>query len=287
MKRIKSSSIRDSSPQKSSFLPIIAILRLSPLFPVLPRKYSFHLLTLFPFSNPQWDPLQMKRQRSSLRSSQNSMSRLFVLQTLSIIVLEIMLTNCWIVQMTLTASASTRIVSITSGILSYAKNCWWVLLSSEQLLKVAGNIERGKIVSIGTKFGKFNHNLKFRLHITCLDILAQYALVYHFGLSVLFWSVEQGLDQGFCGNDIFVWKSHHKGRYARLDGFWRSPGLARITEDTDQYAGVIVYNMNNVPLGIINITNLNSNWIGFGIATHTTEQIKALDAAVWTALLFV
>lgn len=41
MKRIKLSSIRDSSPKKSSFLPIIAILRLSPLFPVYQENILF------------------------------------------------------------------------------------------------------------------------------------------------------------------------------------------------------------------------------------------------------
>ncbi len=32
-------------------------------------------------------------------------------------------------------------------------------------------------VSVGTCFGKFTKTKKFRLHITCLDYLAQYAKV--------------------------------------------------------------------------------------------------------------
>ncbi|KAK8807840.1 hypothetical protein WA158_007369 [Blastocystis sp. Blastoise] len=112
---------------------------------------------------------------------------------------------------------------------------------SENVLRVAGNVARGNIVSIGTKFGKFNHNLKFRLHVTCLDILAQYAVNK-------VW-VKPSAEMTFLyGNHIT------KG------------GLARITEDTQQYAGCIIYNMNNVPLG-------------FGITSHTTEEIRVLDAA--------
>ena len=40
-------------------------------------------------------------------------------------------------------------------------------------------------------------------------------------------------------------------------------GLARITESTPQYAGVIVYNMSDIPLG-------------FGVAAQTTEACKEL-----------
>lgn len=40
-------------------------------------------------------------------------------------------------------------------------------------------------------------------------------------------------------------------------------GLARITESTPQYAGVVVYNMSDIPLG-------------FGVAAQTTEACKEL-----------
>ena len=45
-------------------------------------------------------------------------------------------------------------------------------------------------------------------------------------------------------------------------------GLARISEGVPMYGGVIVYNMNNVALG-------------FGVTAKSTEEIRALDAAVW------
>eukprot|EP00586_Coscinodiscus_wailesii_P016770 CAMPEP_0172503990 /NCGR_PEP_ID=MMETSP1066-20121228/174419_1 /TAXON_ID=671091 /ORGANISM="Coscinodiscus wailesii, Strain CCMP2513" /LENGTH=76 /DNA_ID=CAMNT_0013279959 /DNA_START=395 /DNA_END=625 /DNA_ORIENTATION=+ len=41
-------------------------------------------------------------------------------------------------------------------------------------------------------------------------------------------------------------------------------GLARITESTPQYAGVVVYSMNDIPLG-------------FGVAAHSTDHCKDLD----------
>lgn len=48
---------------------------------------------------------------------------------------------------------------------------------SEKILKLAVNISREKLVSLGTCFGKFTKTQKFRLHITALDYLAPYAKV--------------------------------------------------------------------------------------------------------------
>lgn len=41
-------------------------------------------------------------------------------------------------------------------------------------------------------------------------------------------------------------------------------GVGRMTDDTPQYAGVVVYNMNDVPLG-------------FGVAAQSTAYVKELD----------
>lgn len=41
-------------------------------------------------------------------------------------------------------------------------------------------------------------------------------------------------------------------------------GLARMTENTPQYAGVVVYNMQDIPLG-------------FGVAAQTTEYCQTLE----------
>ena len=111
---------------------------------------------------------------------------------------------------------------------------------SEKLLRISVNIGRDNLVSIGTKFGRFNKNHKFRLHITALDYLSQYA-------QFKVW-VKPSAEMSFLyGNHIT------KG------------GLARISEGCTQYAGVVVFNMNNVPLG-------------FGITAQTTDVIRDLDA---------
>lgn len=48
-------------------------------------------------------------------------------------------------------------------------------------------------------------------------------------------------------------------------------GLARMTEDTPQYAGVVVFNMQNVPLG-------------FGVAAQATDFAKQLEATGYVVL---
>ena len=47
---------------------------------------------------------------------------------------------------------------------------------SERMMLLASNFDRKKIMSMGTKFGKFTHSGKFHLHVTCLDYVAQFAL---------------------------------------------------------------------------------------------------------------
>jgi ribosome biogenesis protein Nip4 len=43
------------------------------------------------------------------------------------------------------------------------------------------SVSRDKLLSIGTCFGKFTKTLKFRLQITCLDLLSQFAKYKVFG----------------------------------------------------------------------------------------------------------
>ena len=48
-------------------------------------------------------------------------------------------------------------------------------------------------------------------------------------------------------------------------------GLGRMTDDTEQYAGVVVYSMSNIPLG-------------FGIAAQTTQICQELEATAYVVL---
>ena len=49
---------------------------------------------------------------------------------------------------------------------------------SEVMMRQATNFERGKLMSMGTKFGRFTKSSQFRLEITCLDYLAQLCQVH-------------------------------------------------------------------------------------------------------------
>ncbi|XP_002731143.1 60S ribosome subunit biogenesis protein NIP7 homolog [Saccoglossus kowalevskii] len=109
----------------------------------------------------------------------------------------------------------------------------------EALMKRAANVTRKHLVSFGTCFGKFTKSYKFRLHITALDFLSPYA-------KYKVW-VKPGSEQSFLyGNHV------------------AKSGLGRITENTAQYQGVVVYSMSDVPLG-------------FGVAAKSTQDCRRTD----------
>lgn len=114
-----------------------------------------------------------------------------------------------------------------------------VFYLSEAQMKLASNVGRENLISIGTCFGKFTKNDKFRLHISCLDYIAQYA-------KYKVW-VKTGAEMSFLyGNNV------------------NKAGLARITDGIPQYGGVVVYSMADVALG-------------FGLAAQPTEYCKDLE----------
>ncbi|CAG5853559.1 unnamed protein product [Menidia menidia] len=124
-----------------------------------------------------------------------------------------------------------------------------VYYMSEKILKLATNFSREKLISVGTCFGKFTKTLKFRLHITALDFLAPYAKVVHLHISAPTFKVwvKPGAEQSFLyGNHVL------------------KSGLGRITENTMQYQGVVVYSMADVPLG-------------FGVAAKSTQECRRVD----------
>uniref|UniRef100_A0A8C3NNK8 60S ribosome subunit biogenesis protein NIP7 homolog n=19 Tax=Passeriformes TaxID=9126 RepID=A0A8C3NNK8_9PASS len=110
---------------------------------------------------------------------------------------------------------------------------------SEKLLKLAASVPRDSLVAPGTCFGKFTKSQKFRLSVTALDFLAPYA-------KYKVW-VKPGSEQSFLyGNHVL------------------KSGLGRITENTAQYQGVVVYSMADVPLG-------------FGVAAKSTQECRKVD----------
>eukprot|EP00112_Aurelia_sp_Birch-Aquarium-sp1_P016656 Seg3798.2 transcript_id=Seg3798.2/GoldUCD/mRNA.D3Y31 product="60S ribosome subunit biogenesis protein NIP7-like" protein_id=Seg3798.2/GoldUCD/D3Y31 len=111
----------------------------------------------------------------------------------------------------------------------------------EEIMRKATNIGRDNLVSLGTCFGKFSKSGKFKLQITALDFLAPYA-------KFKIW-VKPGAEQSFLyGNHVI------------------KSGLGRITENTTQYQGVVVYSMADIPLG-------------FGATARSTEQCRHADVA--------
>ena len=110
---------------------------------------------------------------------------------------------------------------------------------SESVMKASTSVKRENLLSLGICFGKMTKSGKCRLHITCLDILSQYALYK-------VW-VKPSAEMTFLyGNNIL------------------KSGLSRMTENAPQFAGCVVYNRNDIPLG-------------FGIVAQSTDACRSLE----------
>ncbi|KAG1800943.1 uncharacterized protein F5891DRAFT_1124082 [Suillus fuscotomentosus] len=110
---------------------------------------------------------------------------------------------------------------------------------SESSMRMSISVARPNFVSVGTCFGKFSKSGKFKLHITALDHIAQYA-------KYKVWIKPNGEMPFLYGNHVV--KAH----------------LGRITEDTPEHQGVVVFSMNDVPLG-------------FGVTARSTVDTRKLD----------
>ncbi|KAJ6621606.1 hypothetical protein B0H10DRAFT_2016638 [Mycena sp. CBHHK59/15] len=92
-----------------------------------------------------------------------------------------------------------------------------------RLQKDSISVARPNLVSLGTCFGKFSKSGKFKLHITSLDYISKYA-------KYKVWIKPNGEMPFLYGNHVL--KAH----------------LGRITEDTPEHQGVVVYSMSDMPL---------------------------------------
>ncbi|KAI6047772.1 secretory pathway protein Sec39-domain-containing protein [Pisolithus marmoratus] len=106
-------------------------------------------------------------------------------------------------------------------------------------MRLSISVARPNLISLGTCFGKFSKSGKFKLHVTALDYLAQYA-------RYKIWLKPNGEMPFLYGNHIL--KAH----------------LGRITEDTPEHQGVVVFNMSDTPLG-------------FGVTARSTVDTRKLD----------
>lgn len=107
---------------------------------------------------------------------------------------------------------------------------------SESTMLFASHVARENLASLGVCFGKFTHHKNFHLHISCLDYLGKYA-------RHKVW-IKPSSEMSFLyGNHIL------------------KTGLGRMTENMEQGTGVIIYNMNDMPLG-------------FGLAARSTADCR-------------
>jgi 60S ribosome subunit biogenesis protein NIP7 len=110
---------------------------------------------------------------------------------------------------------------------------------SEALVRRATNVGREKLCGLGTCLGKFTKSGKFRLVVTCVDLLAAHA-------KYKIWLKPSAEMSFLYGNHVL------------------KSGLGRITDNTPQYQGVVIYSMSDVPLG-------------FGLAAKSTQECRKLD----------
>lgn len=109
----------------------------------------------------------------------------------------------------------------------------------EDVMKRAISVARENLIAFGASIGKFTHSGKFILTIGALDLIAQHA-------KYKVW-IKGSSEMSFLyGNHVL------------------KSGLGRITENTPQYAGVVCFSMNDVPLG-------------FGTAAKSTLDCRKLD----------
>lgn len=97
-------------------------------------------------------------------------------------------------------------------------------------MRLGISVARPNLVSLGTCFGKFSKSGKFKLHITALDYLAQYAkykvhVFISLHLSLLSQLCAAGLDKTKRRDAVLVWEPCREGTpgtYHR--GHARAPG---------------------------------------------------------------
>ncbi|ANZ74096.1 60S ribosome subunit biogenesis protein [Komagataella phaffii CBS 7435] len=110
---------------------------------------------------------------------------------------------------------------------------------SENVAKFAGSVARQNLMSLGTCLGKFTKTGKFRLHITALEYISQYA-------KYKLWVKPNGEMPFLYGNNVL--KAH----------------IGKMSEDIPEHAGLVIYSMADVPLG-------------FGVSARSTTEARNLQ----------
>ncbi len=169
---------------------------------------------------------------------------------------------------------------------------------SEHVLKGASAIGRKELALLGTCFGKFSGTGKFRLHITCLDFLAQVcpaasrrATLAYRGAHATPESALKSAPQAGCSVPLLT----HLQQYAKHK-VWVKPaaemsflygnhvlkaGVGRVTDGVQQHCGVVVVNMADVKHSILHFATFFAFKItllqvplGFGVMSKSGVEIR-------------
>jgi 60S ribosome subunit biogenesis protein NIP7 len=106
---------------------------------------------------------------------------------------------------------------------------------------MATSIKREHLHSVGICLGKFSKTGKFRLHITALDPLAKHAK----------YKVRRLPPSSFAGaahSSAQVWIKPNGEMPFLYGNHVAKAHLGRITEDTPEHQGVVIFNMADIPV---------------------------------------
>ena len=127
---------------------------------------------------------------------------------------------------------------------------------------------------MGTCFGKFSKSGKFKLHITALDYVAQYAK-YKVRLYIL------RLNMALTLHSSQIWIKPNGEMPFLYGNHVVKAHLGRITEDTPEHQGVVVFSMNDIPLVCILPSSFAGVSLtifqGFGVTARSTVDTRKLD----------
>lgn len=124
-------------------------------------------------------------------------------------------------------------------------------------MKQATSIARPNLAMLGTCLGKFSKTRKFRLHITSLDWLSKYAKYKVCQADFLLESIAKSIRTQ-------VWIKPNGEMPYLYGNHVVKAHLGRITEDTPEHQGVVIFSMNDTPLG-------------FGVTAKSSVDSRKLD----------
>ena len=105
---------------------------------------------------------------------------------------------------------------------------------SESSMRLSISVARSNLVTLGTCFGKFSKSGKFKLHVTALDHIAQYAKYKVYLLFIAYTHLRsfQGLDQTQWRDALPVWQPRPQGTpWSNNRRHSRAPGRGRIQHE--------------------------------------------------------